>query len=260
MFSNHFFISSPLEPFFIKTFTFSNSFFFKYFTATNQLIAYIFLILVFVYLLSLLIFPNFFSLKIVKENGLIIIMAIYSFVEKLVDETIKHPRKKEFLPFVLSVYFFVTGANLLSLIPYNYAITGQIAVTLTLSLITFFTTLIIGLKIHKLHFFGKFFPGNLDILLMPILVPVEFISYLFQPISLAVRLFANIMAGHILIWVFTMFTVWISTFSGILSLGFLVPFLILFPLVVLEIAVAFIQGYVFCLLVCIYINDTINLH
>jgi len=105
-----------------------------------------------------------------------------------------------------------------------------------------------------------FFPGNLDIALSPLLVPIEVISFLFQPISLGVRLFANIMAGHILMNVFSLFIWMLAKLSGLMFTSAIIPVLILVPLCVLELAVALIQTYVFCLLTCIYLNDVINLH
>jgi len=150
--------------------------------------------------------------------------------------------------------------NLIGLIPYSFTVTSHFIVTLSLSLSIFIGMNIISVKTHGLNFFSLFFPAGTSILLGFLLVPVELISYIFKPLSLAIRLFCNMMAGHTLLKVFAGFSFSLMSCTGVLFLLQYVPLLILIPLFGLELFVALIQAFVFSLLTCIYLNDALNLH
>jgi len=150
--------------------------------------------------------------------------------------------------------------NLIGLIPYSFTVTSHFIVTLSLSLTIFIGINIIGFREHKLAFFSLFYPAGTSLGLAFLLVPLEIISYLFRPLSLAIRLFCNLMAGHTLLKVFAGFSWSLMSLSGVLFCLQVIPLIILIPLYCLELGVALIQAYVFSLLVCIYLNDAINLH
>lgn len=247
---------SPLEPFYLHPMVAISD----YITITNQFYA-LFLITFFIILTLSGMFNKNDELEVLGTTRIeAIFILIYNFVVDLVNSNIHSETKGELVPFIFTTFITILIINLSGLIPYSFAISGQIAFTASFSYITFFASIIIGWRTHGKRFFGRFFPGNLDIALSPLLVPIELISFLFQPISLGVRLFANIMAGHILMNVFSLFIWMLAKLSGIMFTSAIIPVLILVPLCVLELAVALIQTYVFCLLTCIYLNDVINLH
>ncbi|MFC0409723.1 F0F1 ATP synthase subunit A [Roseomonas elaeocarpi] len=183
----------------------------------------------------------------------------YEFVEGLVTAQVGHEGKRYF-PFVFALFMFVLFGNLLGLFPYAFTYTSHIAVTLGLALIVFLTTTIVALVLHGRKFFGYFFPEGAPIWLAPIIVPVEVLSYLSRPISLSIRLFANMVAGHVLLKVFATFVVLLG------GLGVVGPFIAALPLAVnvlligFELLVAFLQAYVFAILTCIYLHDAVHLH
>ncbi len=231
-----------------------------YITITNQFYA-LFLITIFIILILSGMFNKNDELEVIGVTRIeAILTLLYNFVVDLVNSNIHSETKGELVPFIFTTFITILTINLTGLIPYSFAISGQIAFTASFSYITFFASILIGWRTHGKRFFGRFFPGNLDIALSPLLVPIEVISFLFQPISLGVRLFANIMAGHILMNVFSLFIWMLAKLSGLMFTSAIIPVLILVPLCVLELAVALIQTYVFCLLTCIYLNDVINLH
>ena len=162
--------------------------------------------------------------------------------------------------FNLALFLFIVTLNLIGLIPYSFTLTSHIVVTFALSVAIFIGINIIAIRIHGSTFLSLFFPKDTSILLGFLLVPVEIMSYFFRPISLGIRLFANMMAGHTLLKVFAGFAWTLMSCSGILFFAHFVPLLVLFPLFGLELGVAMIQAFVFSVLTCIYLNDAINLH
>jgi len=165
-----------------------------------------------------------------------------------------------FFPLVFTIFLFIVSMNLIGLVPYSFTVTSHFIVTLSLSLVIFIGMNIICVKVHKLEFFSLFLPAGTSVALAFLLVPVEVISFIFKPLSLAIRLFCNMMAGHTLLKVFAGFTWSLMSFTGILFLMQYMPLLILVPLFGLELGVAVIQAIVFSLLTCIYLNDALNLH
>ncbi len=160
---------------------------------------------------------------------------------------------KQYFPFVFSLFMFILFANFIGLIPHTFTVTSHIIVTFALAMFIFIAVTIIGLWRHKLHFFSLFLPHGVPIFLAPLLVPIEIIGYLTRPISLSVRLAANMLAGHTMLEVFAGFVVALGIF------GF-APFLFVIAIYGLEVIVAFLQAYVFAVLTCLYLSDAINLH
>ncbi|WP_149536794.1 F0F1 ATP synthase subunit A [Siccirubricoccus phaeus] len=183
----------------------------------------------------------------------------YEFVHGLVTEQVGEEGRK-FFPFVFSLFMFVLFGNLLGLLPYAFTFTSHIAVTFGLAFVVFVLITVVALAIHGTKFFGYFFPEGAPIWLAPIIVPVEIVSYLSRPISLSIRLFANMVAGHVMLKVFATFILLIG------GLGVIGPFVAVLPLAInvalvgFELLVAFLQAYVFAILTCIYLHDAVHLH
>jgi len=176
----------------------------------------------------------------------------YNFIAQLLKETVGNEGRPYF-PFVFTIFMFVLIGNMLGMIPYSFTFTSHIIVTFTLAVIVFVGVTILGFIKHRLHFFSFFVIPGLPWYILPLLIPIEIISYLSRPISLSVRLFANMLAGHTLLKVFASFVVTLG-FAGVLPLAFIVA------LTGLEVLIALLQAYVFAILTCLYINDALHLH
>jgi len=179
----------------------------------------------------------------------------------LTKENINSSSAQYYFPLISILFFFLLNSNVFGLIPYSYTITSHLIVTLSLSLYLFIGLNIICFRQHQFKIFGLFLPGNTQISLAFLLVPIEFILYIFKPVSLAIRLFVNMMAGHTLLKVIAGFSWTLVSLGNIFLILFhIIPTFILIPLFVLESAVAVIQAFVFTVLVCIYLNDALYLH
>jgi|TARA_A200000113_G_scaffold79227_1_gene70261 F-type H+-transporting ATPase subunit a len=176
----------------------------------------------------------------------------FNFINNLITDTAGKEGRKYF-PLVFSLFMFILFGNLFGMIPYSFTFTSHIIVTFGLALGVFIFVTVLGFIKHGLKFFSFFVIPGLPIYMLPLLIPIEVISYLSRPISLAVRLFANMLAGHTLLKVFAGFVSALG-FFGILPLVFIVA------LTGLEILIAFLQAYVFAILTCLYINDALHLH
>ena len=176
----------------------------------------------------------------------------YEFVANMVQENVGH-EGIEFFPLIFSIFMFVLFGNFLGLIPYSFTFTGQIVITFALAIFVFLTVTIVAFVRHGIHFFTFFFPAGAPVFMAPVLVPIEIISYLSRPVSLSIRLFANMMAGHTMMAVFAGFTITLGLF------GFL-PIAINVAMFALEMIVCALQAYVFTILACLYLRDAIHLH
>lgn len=184
----------------------------------------------------------------------------YEFVYfNIVSENIKKDGSQYF-PALFCIFFFILFSNLLGMIPFAFTITSHIIVTFGLALTFFIGINIIGIKRHGLHMLVLFLPAGSPLALAPLLVIIELVSYSFRVISLALRLFANMMSGHCLLKILAGFAWTMFSAGGILTLAHLVPLIVIFAIVGLECGIAFLQAYVFTLLLCIYLNDAISLH
>ena len=178
---------------------------------------------------------------------------MYNFIAQLLSDTVGDNGKRYF-PFVFSLFMFVLIGNMVGMIPYQFTFTSHIIVTFALAAVVFIGVTILGFINHGIKFFTFFYIPGVPFYMHPLLIPIEVISYLSRPISLSVRLFANMLAGHTLLKVFAGFVVSMPFFTGVFPLSFIVA------LTGLEILIAFLQAYVFAILTCLYINDAYHLH
>jgi F-type H+-transporting ATPase subunit a len=160
---------------------------------------------------------------------------------------------------VFTIFIFVTLANLIGFFPYSFTVTSHIIITVALALVVFLTVVIYGIAHHGLRFFKLFVPSGIPIYILPLIVFIEVLSFLSRPISHSVRLFANMLAGHITLKVFAGFIILMGGSLGAIGwAGSVLPFAMIVVLFALETLVAFLQAYVFAILTCIYLNDAIH--
>ena len=176
----------------------------------------------------------------------------YEFIANMIRDNVGSAGKK-FFPFIFSLFIFTLFGNILGMIPYGFTFTSHIAVTFFMAMVVFLGVTLIGLFKHGLHFFSLFFPHGAPLFTAPILIPIELVSYLSRPISLSVRLFANMTVGHVLLKVLAGFVVALGFFG-------VVPLVVLVAITALELLVAVLQAYIFTILCCIYLNDALHLH
>lgn len=184
--------------------------------------------------------------------------SIHEFVAGLVDENIG-PKGRKFVPFIFSLFLFILVLNILGLLPWGYTVTSHIAVTFAMAAFIFLMCIAIGFARHGLRFFGLFVPPKTPIALLPIIIPIEIISYLSRPLTLSIRLFANMTAGAILLKVFAGFTISLGLAGGALAALGILPLVMNVALFALKFLVAVVQAYVFALLTTVYLNDSVNL-
>jgi F-type H+-transporting ATPase subunit a len=180
---------------------------------------------------------------------------------EFVADTLKNTAGEEgmkFFPFVFTIFMFILFVNIIGLLPYSFTVTSHIVVTAALALLVFFTVIVYGFYKNGLRFFKLFVPSGVPIYILPLIVLIEVMSFLSRPISHSVRLFANMLAGHITLKVFAGFVTMLGA-AGVLGwLGAALPLVMIVALTALELLVAFLQAYVFAILTCIYLNDAIH--
>ena len=184
---------------------------------------------------------------------------LYEFVSEMVRSNVGS-EGRPFFPFIFTLFIFLLFGNMLGLIPYSYTFTSQIVVTFVLAAFIFVGVTLVALIKHGMHFFSFFVPPGAPKVLIPFLIIIEVISYFVRPVSLSVRLFANMLAGHTMLKVFAGLAVMISGAGGLATAGSLLPFAALIGLTGLEVLVAALQAYVFTILTCMYLNDALHLH
>ena len=177
----------------------------------------------------------------------------YEFIANMIRENVGTEGRRYF-PFIFTLFMFILFGNLLGMMPYSFTYTSHIIVTFAMAAVVFVGVTVIGFVRHGAKFLKLFVPSGVPMFLLPLLVLIEILSYLTRPISLSVRLFANMMAGHTMLKVFAGFVVSLGVLAGWAPLAFVVA------LTGLEIGIAFLQAYVFTILTCIYLNDAIHLH
>jgi F-type H+-transporting ATPase subunit a len=181
----------------------------------------------------------------------------YEFVANTIRSTAGKEGMK-FFPFVFSIFMLIAVSNIIGIIPYAFTISSHIIVTAALALMVFITVLVYGFYKNGLKFFKLFVPTGIPIVILPLVVAIEVISFLSRPISHSVRLFANMLAGHITLKVFASFVTMLGAFGFAGWLGAVLPLGLTVALTALELLVAFLQAYVFTILTCIYLNDAIH--
>ena len=207
------------------------------------------------------------SLKDIYKNtfvpkvNLFFFEAIYTVILDMVKNTIGTNRQSvAFFPIIFTLFLFLLISNISGLVPYGSTVTAYLIITITLSTMVMVAVTLYAFKGHGIHFFGHFLPGGTPGWLIPFIIPIEILSFVFRVISLAVRLFANMMAGHTLLAVLAGFGWTMATGSVMIALVSPAPVFVVFVLVGLETAVAMIQAYVFTILTCIYFEEAINIH
>ena len=182
----------------------------------------------------------------------------YEFVANMLRSTAGSEGMR-FFPYVFTIFMFVLLLNMFGLIPFGFTVTSHVIITATLALMVFFTVLGYGLIRHGFHFFNLFVPKGVPIYILPMIVAIEILSFISRPISHSVRLFANMLAGHIALKVFAGFIILLGGALGAIGwVGGVLPFAMIVALTALELLVAFLQAYVFAILTCIYLNDAIH--
>lgn len=197
--------------------------------------------------------------NLIPSKWSISLESAYASISSMVREQIGI-HSESYLPFVYSLFFFILIGNLISNVPYSFAVTASGVVALGLSLTIFIGVTILSLSIHKVKFFSFFIPAGTPLALVPLLTLIELVSYLARAVSLGVRLFANITAGHTLLKILSTYLYDLFTGNIFVAIITLIPFSIFLALIGLELAVSLIQAFVFTLLVCSYLRDAIELH
>jgi F-type H+-transporting ATPase subunit a len=183
----------------------------------------------------------------------------YDFIHGMCTDQIGEEGKR-FFPLIFTLFFFILLGNLIGVWPYAFTFTSHIAITLVLALLVMVLTTVVALRLHGLKFFSYFVPEGVPKLLLPLLVPIEILSYLSRLISLSVRLFANMMAGHVMLEVFGAFIVMLGSAGLIYWAPAAFSFAVNVALIGFEFLVAVLQAYVFAVLTCIYLHDAVHLH
>jgi F-type H+-transporting ATPase subunit a len=182
---------------------------------------------------------------------------LYEFTASMLKDAAGSQGMK-FFPFVFSIFMFVLAANLIGLFPYFFTVTSHIIVTFALSLMVIGIVVVYGIVKHGFGFFKLFVPSGVPLILMPLVVSIEVISFISRPISLSVRLFANMLAGHITLKVFAGFVVSLSAMGAVGIAGAILPLAMAVAITALEVLVAALQAYVFAILTCMYLNDALH--
>jgi len=182
---------------------------------------------------------------------------LYEFIADMVID-LAGPESKRYFPYIFTVFTFVLFGNLLGMLPYSFTITSHLTVTFTLALMGFLIITVIGFVHHGTKYLGLFMPGGAPLFLAPILIPIEMFAYFVRPFTLAIRLFANMLAGHIVLKIFAGFSVALATGFGVYA-GFPVV-IVNIAMIGFELIVAALQAYIFTLLMCTYLNDAVHMH
>jgi F-type H+-transporting ATPase subunit a len=185
--------------------------------------------------------------------------ASYGFIDDMVVAQVGDEGRR-FFPFVFTLFMFILFGNMLGLFPYAFTYTSHISLTFMLALMVFVLITAVSIALHGKKFLGYFFPEGAPVWLAPIIIPVEIVSYLSRPVSLSIRLFANMVAGHVMLKVFATFVVMLGGLGAIGPFVSVMPLALNVALVGFEVLVAFLQAYVFAILTCIYLHDAVHLH
>ena len=255
--TNHLMVNSPLEQFEVTNFIGINAPILGYihFSLTNLALYTLFILLIVV---GLHYYGNN-DYNLIPSKWSISLESSFASLNTMVREQIGN-HSEVYLPFVYSLFFFILIGNLISNVPYSFAVTASGVVSLGLSFTIFIGVTLLALSIHGIKFFAFFIPAGTPLFLVPLLVIIELISYLARSVSLGIRLFANIVAGHTLLKILSTYLYQLFSGSLIIAVITLLPFAIFLALIGLELAVSLIQAFVFTLLVCSYLKDAIELH
>ena len=249
------FINSPLEQFEVTSLVGLNAPILGYFNLTLTNLA-LYSVLVILFIITLHYLANNKN-KLVPSKWQIALESLFASISSMVREQLG---KEVYLPFIYSLFCFILTANLFGAVPYSFTITTSAIVAIGLSFTIWTAVTILGLSIHKLHFFAFFIPSGTPLALIPLLVLIEVISYVARAASLGLRLFANMLGGHTLMKILASFLYKMFGASFIIAILTIIPFVLFLGIMLLEVGVAFIQAYVFTILTCSYIKDAVELH
>nr|AVK39574.1 ATP synthase F0 subunit 6 [Sheathia arcuata] len=249
-----FFITSPLEQFEIVT-IFPISLLGLNFSLTNSSI---FLILSLFVIIIFLTF-SFFKISLVPTLWQLLKETLYEVTSNMVQDNIGK-QGEVYFPFIFTLYLLLLTCNLIGMVPYSFTVTSHVIFTFSLSLSIFIGINIIGIKTHGIKFFSLFLPRGVPLIIVPLLVTIEFVSYIIKVFTLSIRLFANMTSGHTLLKIIAGFAWTMLSAGGLLAFFHIIPLGLLVALIGLEFGIAALQAYVFTLLTCIYLNDVLNMH
>ena len=251
----HLILNSPLEQFEVTSLLGLNAPIFGYFNLTITNLS-LYSILALFLIISLHYAANNDS-KLLPSKWSIALESLFASINSMVREQIG---KEIYLPFIYSLFFFILISNLTGNVPYSFTLGTSVIVSIGLSFTIWLGVTILALSIHRVKFFSYFVPSGTPLALVPLLVLIELVSYVARAVSLGGRLFANMTAGHTLMKILSTFLYQMFSSSLIIALLTLLPFALFLAIMGLEIAVSFIQAYVFTILTCSYIKDAIELH
>lgn len=247
-------ISSPLEQFEIVTlipFTFLG--------LNISLTNYSLFLMFSTFLAFLWLFLSFFKINLVPNNWQLIQEGFYIITASIVKDNLGF-KGEIYFPFIFALHMVLLFCNLVGMIPYSFTVTSHIVFTFSLALSIFIGINIIGIRTHGFKFFNLFLPRGVPLIIMPLLVTIEFVSYLIKVFTLSIRLFANMTSGHTLLKIIAGFSWSMLSIGGLLAFFHLIPLALLLVLIGLELGIAVLQAYVFTLLTCIYLNDVLDMH
>nr|YP_010199906.1 ATP synthase F0 subunit a [Gracilariopsis tenuifrons]AXF36240.1 ATP synthase F0 subunit a [Gracilariopsis tenuifrons]UAD89966.1 ATP synthase F0 subunit a [Gracilariopsis tenuifrons] len=247
-------IMSPLEQFEIVTLI-PLTFFGLNISVTNSVLFMIFAFLIAIFWISL----SFYKNSIIPNNWQLVKEMIYNVTASIVQDNLGS--KGEFyFPFIFTLHLFLLFCNLIGMIPYSFTVTSHITFTFGLALSIFIGINIIGIQTHGFKFFALFLPRGVPLPIVPLLITIEFLSYIVKVFTLSIRLFANMTSGHTLLKIIAGFAWTMLSAGGLLAVFHIIPLALLLALIGLELAIAGLQAYVFTLLTCIYLNDVLEFH
>ena len=197
--------------------------------------------------------------KLIPNAWSISLESSFASLSSMVREQVG-PQSEKYIPFIYSLFFFILFGNLISNVPYSFAVTASGVVSLGLSLTIFIGVTILAFSIHGIKFFAFFIPNGTPLILVPLLILIELVSYIARAVSLGVRLFANLTAGHTLVKILSTFFIQLFKTSILVAIITIIPFIIFLGILGLELGVSLIQAFVFTVLTCSYLKDAINLH
>nr|YP_004062235.1 ATP synthase F0 subunit 6 [Plocamiocolax pulvinata]ADR03251.1 ATP synthase F0 subunit 6 [Plocamiocolax pulvinata] len=254
MINYSFLISSPLEQFEIVTLIPLNLYGFNI-SLTNYSLFMIISCSVLLFWVSL----SFYQNSLIPNHWQILQENIYEIIVKMVQDNLGF-KGEVYFPFIFTLHLFLLFCNLIGMIPYSFTVTSHIILTFGLALSIFIGINIIGIQTHGFYFFSLFLPRGVPLAIIPLLITIEFLSYIVKVFTLSIRLFANMTSGHTLLKIIAGFAWTMLSTGGVIALFHVFPLIILLALIGLELAIAGLQAYVFTLLTCIYLNDVLELH
>ena len=202
---------------------------------------------------------SFYKLSLIPNNWQILFESFYNVTVDIVKVNLGL-KGEAYFPFIFSLHILLLFCNLIGMVPYSFTVTSHIIFTFSLALSIFIGINIIGIKTHGFRFFSLFLPKGVPLIIMPLLISIEIISYLIKVFTLSIRLFANMTSGHALLKIIAGFSWTMLSAGGLLAFFHIIPLALLLVLVGLELGIAILQAYVFTLLTCIYLNDVLDMH